>query len=87
MEFAWAVLEPSRAVTGRSWGPLGPFWGDLGGLLGNLERCDGPESEYCKNMRFPQGIWRFRPLGTVLRGLLGLSWAFWGPFWVVLRLS
>eukprot|EP00959_Pyramimonas_sp_CCMP1952_P177038 3700369-Pyramimonas_sp.AAC.1 len=84
----WAVLEPSWALWRASWGHVGPSWGDPGGLWGSLGRCEPPNVVYARNARFPKEMKRCLLVGTLLEGLLRLSWSFsaasravWGPAW------
>ena len=82
----------SSAVLGLPLGLLGPCWGDLRGLLGRLGRCEDQKSECAEQVRLPQGIGRYLPLGALLGvplgGLLGCLEAILGhPEAILARLG
>ena len=79
---SWVPFRLSWSPLGSSWGSLGdllPSWGNLAGLFGH---CKSPQSEYARNVRFPQGwddVCLLGPSWGPLRASWGLLGSSWGP--------
>ena len=83
-----APLGPSWGILGPSWDPHGGLLGCLGGFLGRLQRREGRNVAYAKNIRFPKRNWKIStsrgPLGCTLGGLLRRLGRPLGPFGAIL---